>query len=96
MVDRSATAEVNIHLRARTQDRELIDRAADLVGTNRSQFMIASAVKEAKNLLLDQTSIEADARAFQQIMNWLDGAPSAEEDAGLRRLANVRAPWSRE
>jgi len=39
-------AEVNIHLRARPQDRDLIDCAAGLVGANRSQFMLASALKE--------------------------------------------------
>jgi CBS-domain-containing membrane protein len=39
-----ATAEANTHLRARTQDWDIIDRAAELVGANRSQFMLASAL----------------------------------------------------
>ena len=43
------TAEVNIHLRARRQDKDIIDQAAGLVGANRSQFMLSSAIKEAKN-----------------------------------------------
>jgi uncharacterized protein (DUF1778 family) len=68
----SNNAEINIHLRARAQERDLIDQAAELVGTNRSQFMMASAVKEAKDLLLDQTTIYADAETFQKIMDWMD------------------------
>ncbi|MGO9673309.1 MAG: DUF1778 domain-containing protein [Methylocella sp.] len=45
MNERATTAEVNIHLRARARDRNLIDQAAELVGANRSQFMLASALK---------------------------------------------------
>lgn len=79
-------AEVNIHLRARASDKELIDRAADLTGANRSQFMLASALKEAKNVLLDQTTIVADAEAFRKIMDWLDAEATPDEAAGLDRL----------
>ena len=72
MNEQSTIAEVNIHLRARARDRAIIDQAAELVGANRSKFMIASALKEAKNVLLDQTTIHADAKAFQKIMDWMD------------------------
>jgi uncharacterized protein (DUF1778 family) len=90
-----AIAEVNIHLRARTQDRSLIDRAAELVGANRSQFMMASALKEAKNVLLDQSTIYADAETFQQVMDWLDADATPAETAGMRRLRAARLPWER-
>ena len=82
MKSQPSTAEVNIHLRARTQDRTLIDRAAELVGANRSQFMLSSALKEAKNILLDQTTIHADAATFQKIMDWLDAPATRSETAG--------------
>jgi uncharacterized protein (DUF1778 family) len=87
------TAEVNIHLRARARDRELIDQAAELVGANRSQFMMTSALKEARNVLLDQTTIHADAKAFQEIMDWMDAPANPSEAAGLKRLMGARAPW---
>jgi uncharacterized protein (DUF1778 family) len=86
-------AEVNIHLRARERDRELIDRAAELVGANRSQFMLASAVKEAKNVLLDQTTIHADGKAFQRVMDWMDAEPDPSEAEGMKRLLQATAPW---
>ena len=69
----ATTAEVNIHLRARAQDRMLIDQAAELVGANRSQFMMASALKEAKNILLDQSTLFADANTFQK--SWTGWIP---------------------
>jgi len=89
----SSTAEVNIHLRARETDRALIDRAAELVGANRSQFMLASALKEAKSVLLDQTTIIADAEAFRQILERLDAEPTPDEAAGIKRLLAAKAPW---
>jgi uncharacterized protein (DUF1778 family) len=88
------TAEVNIHLRARERDREIIDRAAELVGANRSQFMLASALNEAKRVLLDQPSVIADAQAFQKVLDWMDAEASEEEAAGLTRLLQAEAPWN--
>jgi uncharacterized protein (DUF1778 family) len=88
-----AIAEVNIHLRARTQDRTLIDQAAELLGTNRSQFMLSSALKEAKNILLDQSTLYADARTFQKIMDWMDAPATAPQAAGMTRILHAKAPW---
>jgi uncharacterized protein (DUF1778 family) len=87
------TAEVNIHLRARARDREIIDQAAELVGANRSQFMMASALKEAKNVLIDQSTIFADAKTFQKVMDWLDAPPNSAEVEGMKRLLQAKAPW---
>jgi uncharacterized protein (DUF1778 family) len=92
----NATAvEVNIHLRARRQDRNLIDQAAELVGANRSQFMLASALKEAKTVLLDQPTLHVDAQTFMKVMDWMDAAASHAEAEGLQRLLNAKALWRR-
>jgi uncharacterized protein (DUF1778 family) len=96
MKEQSTTAEVNIHLRARMQDREIIDQAAELVGANRSQFMMASALKEAKNVLLDQSTIYADAQTFQKVMDWMDSAATPTEAAGMKRILQSKAPWQRD
>ena len=78
MNEHTSIAEVNIHLRARARDRLLIDQAAELAGANRSQFMMAAALKEAKSVLLDQTTILADAKAFNKVMDWMDAAATAD------------------
>lgn len=92
----TSNAEVNIHLRARVDDRDLIDQAAGLLGANRSQFMLASALKEAKNVLLDQTTVKVDAATFQKILAWLDTEPTSDESAGMQRLLNSRIDWARD
>ncbi len=86
-------AEVNIHLRARAKDKDFIDQMAEIVGLNRSQFMMMSALKEAKNILLDQTTIYADAKTFQKVMDWLDNAATSKEIKGMKRLLSAKAPW---
>jgi len=90
MSEHSTIAEVNIHLRARPQDRMLIDQAAGLVGPNRSQFMMASALKEAKNILLDQSTIYADAKTFQKVMDWMETTTGA---VGMKRILGAKTPW---
>ena len=93
MKAQSSLAEVNIHLRARAQDKSLIDQAAELVGANRSQFMMASALKEAKNILLDQSTLYTDAKAFQKVMDWMDAPATHSETAGMTRILQAKAPW---
>jgi uncharacterized protein (DUF1778 family) len=89
-------AEVNIHLRARRQEKQIIDQAAVLVGANRSQFMLASALKEAKAVLLEQSTFYADAEAFQKILEWMDAAATSTETAGMKRILHQKAPWRRD
>lgn len=80
------TADTTIHLRAREADRALIDSVANLAGVSRSQFLISAGLKEAKNYLLDQSGIYADAEAFNAILDWMDNPASTEEQAGIKRL----------
>lgn len=93
MAEPSTNAEINIHLRARAQDRQLIDQAAELTGTNRSQFMLASAIKEAKNVLLDQSTLYADVETFRKVMDWMDAVATPIETAGMTRLLQAKTPW---
>lgn len=50
-----------INLRAMPEQRELIDRAASLLGKNRSDFMLEAACDRARSVLLDQVFFNLDA-----------------------------------
>ena len=39
------TADSNFHIRVRAEDKNLVDRAAEVVGANRSQFVLSAAVE---------------------------------------------------
>jgi uncharacterized protein (DUF1778 family) len=92
----STTAEVNIHIRARVHDKLLIDKAVELLGSNRSQFMMASALEAAKNVILGQTSIYVDSQAFQAVLDLLEAPASQEQLDGMKRLSSAKAPWPNE
>jgi uncharacterized protein (DUF1778 family) len=82
-----------INLRARPEQRELIDQAAQLLGRNRSDFMLEAACDKAQSVLLDQVFFKLDAEKFRQFAKLLD-APLTR-NPGLERLMAVKPPWGR-
>ena len=84
---------VTINLRADTATRALIDRAAEQVGKNRSEFMLEAARREATGVLLDQRLFLLDDKAYAQFLAALDQPPV--ENRRLRRLLRTKAAWDK-
>jgi uncharacterized protein (DUF1778 family) len=82
---------VTINLRADEARRSLIDRAAEKLGKNRSEFMLEAACREATTVLLDQRLFLVDEKAFKRFTAALDKSPS--ENPRLRRLLLTKARW---
>ena len=80
-----------INLRALPQQRDLIDHAAQLLGKNRSDFMLEAACRQAEDVLLDQTYFALDAKSFAAFQDMLDKPPAPTDR--LRRTLKARAPW---
>ena len=80
-----------INLRARPEQRELIDQAAQLLGKNRSDFMLEAACDKAKAVLLDQVFFNLDSEKFRRFTKLLDAPPA--RNAGLERLMTIKTPW---
>jgi uncharacterized protein (DUF1778 family) len=93
MKNSDTIADVTIHLRATAADRDFIDRVAEMAGSNRSQFMLSAALKEARSLLLDRTTVYLDNARFQEVLAWMDAEPSGGEAAGMQRLMNRKPVW---
>lgn len=92
----TTTAEperISINLRADATSRDLIDRAAEALGKNRSEFMLEAARREATAVLLDRRLFLVDDKAFRRFTAALDASPT--ENPRLRRLLRTRAPWER-
>ncbi len=81
-----------INLRALPEQRDLIDHAAQLLGKNRSDFMLEAACDRAQAVVLDQVFFALDKDKFRQFTRLLD-AP-ATKNLGLERLMAVKAPWN--
>ena len=71
----------------------MIDRAAEQLGKNRSEFMLEAARREATSVLLDQRLILLDDKAYAQFTTALDQPPT--ENRRLRRLLTTKAVWDK-
>ncbi len=85
---------VSINIRIKTDQRDLIDQAADHLGRSRSDFMLEAACRMAEDVLLDQAFFMVDAGTFKQFQALLD-KPLPPTDK-LRRLLKTKAPWDAE
>ena len=84
---------VSINIRAKTRQRDLIDRAAERLGRSRSDFMLEAACNKAEDVLLDHAFFSVDANTFAKFQALLD-KPLPTTDK-LRRLLNTKAPWEK-
>jgi uncharacterized protein (DUF1778 family) len=81
----------NINLRASRSQKTLIDRAADALGRNRSDFMLETACREAEAVLLDRRYFALPSEEFKRFTAMLDKSPA--NNPKLRRLLRTKAPW---
>ena len=93
MASSRATRDVSINLRASHGQRSLIDRAAEALGKNRSDFMLEASCREAEAILLDRRYFATDAETFEAFLEALDAPP--QTSPRLRRLLGDKAPWDR-
>lgn len=85
------TRDVTINIRAKQSQRNLIDRAAEVQGKSRSDFMLEAACREAEAVLLDRRFFALEDQAFNQFLALLDAPPAENEK--LRVLLMTKAPW---
>ena len=85
--------DVIINLRATPQLRDLIDKAATLIGQNRTEFMLESSRRRAENVLLDQRLFVLDSAHYEKFLKLLDTPPKPNEE--LKSLLAMKAPWEK-
>ena len=82
----NSPASTVINLRTPAAQRELIDRAAQLQGKSRTEFMLEASREKAQQVLLDQTLFSVTPRQYKAFLALMD-APLAENVALQRLLA---------
>jgi len=87
------TRSANINLRVSLRQKALIDRAADALGRNRSDFMLETACREAEAVLLDRRYFALPAEEFKRFQAMLDKPPAG--NPRLTRLLRTKSPWER-
>lgn len=87
------TREITINLRAHAAQKDLIDRAAEAQGKNRTEFMLEAACERAEQVLLEKTFFALDEDGYKQFTAILD-QPVANQER-VMRLLTKKAPWDR-
>lgn len=89
----SRRRDVTINLRTSATDRDLIDRAATLVGKSRTEFVMDSARQTAEDVLLNQRLFLLDDTRYEEFLRLLDQPP--QPVAALRKLMVSKSPWEK-
>jgi len=89
-----ANTRDSLNLRIKPELRSLIDRAAELAGKNRTDFVLEAARRAAEDALLDRTLFSVSPEAYAEFVKRLDAPPRPNER--LRRTMKVKARWERE
>jgi uncharacterized protein (DUF1778 family) len=80
-----------LNLRIKPQVRGLIDRAAQAVGKNRTDFVLDAARMAAEEALLDRSVFRVSPKVYSEFLSQLDAPP--KPNRRLRRSLQATAPW---
>ncbi len=89
--EQEGTKRDTLNLRIRPELRGLIDRAAELLGKNRTDFVLDAARHAAEEALLDRTVFLVSPKSYAEFLKRLDAPP--RPNARLRRTLQTPAPW---
>jgi len=87
----SKTAAIN--MRVEPAQHDLVTRAAAMLHTDRSSFIMNVACREAENVLLNQRLFSLNEDDFTALQAVLD-AP-VEENSRLKKLLTEASPWEK-
>jgi uncharacterized protein (DUF1778 family) len=87
------TTRGTLNLRIKPELRGLIDRAAELSGRTRTDFVLEAARHAAEDALLDRAVFVVNPKAYAEFLARLDAPP--RPNARLRRSLQTTAPWEK-
>ncbi len=85
------TRNVVVNLRMKEEQRLLIDRAAEVTGKNRSEFLLDAATKTAQDALLDQRIFLLNDEQWEEFQQALDRPPQPNER--LKKALARKVTW---
>ena len=88
---RESAKRDTLNVRIKPEVRGLIDRAAELVGKNRTDFVLDAARRAAEDALMERTVFAFNAKAYRAFVGRLDAPP--KPNRRLRKSLQTPAPW---
>lgn len=83
----------SLNLRIKPEDKILIDRAANAVGKNRTEFVLEAARRAAEETLADLRVINVSSEVYQEFINQLDATPVSNE--ALKKTMMSKFSWEK-
>jgi uncharacterized protein (DUF1778 family) len=90
---RAKKKEHPLSMRLPETDIAIIDRAADLRGRSRTDFVRDAAVRAAEEVLMENTPIRMSPKGFSAFMAAVTAPPIAVSE--IVEVLKRRAPWER-
>ncbi len=87
----NAAKRESLTIRIKPEERWLIDQAAQLLGKNRTDFMLEATRRAAEEAILDHTVFAVSPEAYAEFLALLDAPPQPNER--LRKALQTPAPW---
>ena len=84
-------ASVPLNIRIKPATRDLIDRAAELLGKTRTEFMLEASERRAEEVLQDRTVFTVSDEVYTEYLARLDAPTQSNER--LKRTMSTKAPW---
>ncbi len=69
---KSSDASVSLNMRIKPASRNLIDRAAELLGKTRTDFMLEASERRAEEVLLNRTFFTVGPEIYAEYLTRLD------------------------
>jgi uncharacterized protein (DUF1778 family) len=87
----AAPRRETLNIRIKPAERSLIDRAAELAGKSRTDFILEATRRAAEDALLDRTLFVVNPAAHAEFLARLDAPP--KPNARLKRSLSAVPPW---
>ncbi len=87
----AAPRRETLNIRIKPAERGLIDRAAELTGKSRTDFILEATRRAAEDALLDRTLFAVSPAAHAEFLARLDAPP--KPNARLKRSLSAVPPW---
>ena len=92
-VTEEKSSRSTLNLRIKRELRSLIDRAAELQGKNRTDFVLTAARQAAEEALMSRTIFALGPKAYAEFLARLDAPPAP--NPRLIRTFETTAPWEK-
>jgi uncharacterized protein (DUF1778 family) len=87
----AASKRETLNLRIKPELRGMIDRAAELSGKSRTDFVLEAARRAAEDAMLDRSLFSVGHEVYAEFLARLDAPPQANDR--LRRTLQGKAAW---